>query len=73
MVLDHPEVIRTRIELALPAGSTVVSGPDPAWTPATVGLDELLTVAADLREVLACRALRRTDLMSPAAAREQRR
>jgi len=67
VVLDHPEVIRTRIELALPPGSVLVPGRGPAWTPAIVGLDELLTVAADLREVLACRALRRTDLMSPAA------
>ena len=66
VVLDHPEVIRTRIELSLPAGSSLVSGRDPAWTPSTVGLDEVLTVAADLREVLACRALRGGDLMSPA-------
>jgi hypothetical protein len=66
VVLDHPEVIRTRIELSLPAGSTLVSGRDPAWAASTVGLDELLTVATDLREVLACRALRGGDLMSPA-------
>jgi hypothetical protein len=66
LVLDHPEVVRTRIELALPAGSVLVPGRDPAWSSDLVGLDEVLTVAADLREVLAARALRSTDLLSPA-------
>ena len=57
LVLDQPEVIRTRIRAALPAGIDPGARPrDPAWTTATVGLDELLTVAADLREVLACSA-----------------
>jgi hypothetical protein len=67
VVLDRPEVVRTRIELALPAGETVLTGRDPAWTPSTVGLDELLTVAADLREVLSARPLRSTDLLMAGA------
>ena len=68
IVLDRPEVVRTRIELALPAGNTVLTGRDPAWTPSTVGLDELLTVAADLREVLSARPMRSTDLLMAGAA-----
>jgi hypothetical protein len=68
IVLDRPEVVRTRIELALPPGNTVLTGRDPAWTPSTVGLDELLTVAADLREVLSARPMRSTDLLMAGAA-----
>ena len=70
VVLDRPEVVRTRIELALSPGTTVLTGRDPAWTPATVGLDELLTVAADLRDVLSARAMRSTDLLMAGAAAE---
>jgi hypothetical protein len=63
-VLDSPEVVRTRVQLALAPGTRIVSGRDPGWTPDTVGLDELLTVAADLREVFASRGMRRNDLMT---------
>ena len=68
MILDRPEVVRTRIEVVLPSGTTVLTGRDPAWTPSTLGLDELLTVAADLREVLSARAMRSTDLLMAGAA-----
>ena len=68
IVLDRPEVVRTRIELALPAGNTVLTGRDRAWAPFTVGLDELLTVAADLREVLSARSMRSSDLLMVGAA-----
>ena len=67
VVLDRPDAVRTRILLQLPAGSTLVGGRDPAWTPDTVGLDELLAAAAGFRELLAARPLRRTDLVAPAA------
>jgi hypothetical protein len=69
LVLDLPDVLRTRIELTLPAGSQLSNGRDPAWTPATVGLDELRTVASPLAEVLATRPLALTDLLpsSPTA------
>ena len=63
LVLDVPAVLRTRIELALPSGSRLVSGRSPSWPVATVGLDELQTVAADVREVLAGRALTAADLL----------
>ena len=66
VVLDQPEVLRARLLLALPAGSSLVDDRDPAWTPGTVSLAELLTVAADLREVLAGRALRQPDLLAAA-------
>ncbi len=65
LVLDQPEVIRTRIELALPVGSTLVHGRDPNWHAAVVSLDEVLTVASDLREVLAVRSLRQADFLAP--------
>ncbi|HMH93066.1 MAG TPA: hypothetical protein VK586_18520, partial [Streptosporangiaceae bacterium] len=68
IVLDLPEAVHARIQLALPAGQTVVAARDPAWTPSTVGLDELLTVAADLREVLRGRPLRSADLSTPSSA-----
>ena len=45
----------------------MLAGRDADWTPSTVGLDELLTVAADLREVLAARPMRRTDLLTAGA------
>jgi hypothetical protein len=69
LVLDLPEVLRTRIELTLPTGSRLATGRNPAWTPATVGLDELQTVAGPLAEVLATRPLALTDLLpsSPTA------
>jgi hypothetical protein len=60
--------VRTRIEVALPAGTTVLTGRDLTWTPSTIGLDELLAVAADLREVLSARAMRSTDLLMAGAA-----
>ena len=63
VVLDLPDVLRTRIELALPAGSRLASGRDPAWTPATVGLNELETVAGALAELLASRPLAPADLL----------
>jgi hypothetical protein len=63
LVLDLPDVLRTRIELTLPAGSRLATGRDPAWTPATVGLGELETVAGPLAEVLATRPLALTDLL----------
>jgi hypothetical protein len=75
LVLDVPAVLRTRIELALPAGSRLVSGRSPSWPVTTVGLDELQTVAADLREILAGRALTAADLLpasSPAPAQDPR-
>lgn len=64
VVLDQPPAVRARIQLALAPGTTLASGRGPAWTPDTVGLDELLTVAAGLREVVAARALRAADLAS---------
>jgi hypothetical protein len=67
VVLDRPDAVRTRILLQLPAGSTLAAGRDPAWTPDTVGLEELLAAAAGLRELLAARPLRRADLLAPAA------
>jgi hypothetical protein len=67
VVLDLPELVRTRVRLAIPDAVVVVPGRDPAWSPDTVSLDELLTVAAGLREVLAARPLRRTDLLAPGA------
>jgi hypothetical protein len=63
LVLDLPDVLRTRIELTLPAGSRLSNGRDLAWTPATVGLDELENVASRLAEVLATRPLALTDLL----------
>ena len=68
VVLDLPDVLRTRIELTLPAGSRLASGRDPAWTPATVGLDELETVAGALAELLASRPLAPADLLPPGPA-----
>jgi len=64
-VLDQPEVLRTRIELALPDGATMVHGRDPAWPATIVSFDELITMAGDLREVLARRALRQIDFLVP--------
>ena len=66
LVLDQPEVLQARLLLTLPGGSSLVDDRDPAWSPATVALPELLTVAADLREVLAGRALRQGDLLAAA-------
>ena len=68
VVLDQPHAVRARIQLALASGTKLVSGRNPAWTPDTVGLDELLTAAADLREVVAARALRVADLSSAGPA-----
>ncbi len=68
VVLDRPEVVRTRIELTLALGAKVLPGRDAAWTPDTVGLEELLTVACELREALAARPLRRTDLLTAGAS-----
>jgi hypothetical protein len=65
LVVDRPDAVRTRILLALPPGSTIVNGRDPAWSADTIGLDELLTAASHLREVLAARPLRSLDLLAP--------
>ena len=62
LVLDQPDVLGTRLLLALPAGSSLVPDRGAAWTPVTVSFEELLTAAGDLREVVASRALRRADL-----------
>jgi hypothetical protein len=67
LVVDHPDVVRTRIRLALPPGSTLVPERDPSWPASTVSLEEVLTVGADLRELVASRALRRADLLTPGA------
>lgn len=67
LVLDRPDAVRTRLLLRLAPGSTLVPGRDPGWTPDTVGLDELLAAAADLRELLAARPLRLADIGPPGA------
>jgi hypothetical protein len=68
LVLDRPEIVRARIQLALAPHAQIVPGRDPAWTPDTLGLEELLTVAGELREALAARPLRRTDLLTAGAS-----
>jgi hypothetical protein len=69
VVLDRPDVVRTRLALQFGEGSSLVDGRDPGWTPDVVSLSELLTVASDLREVLAARALRVVDLLPVATTR----
>jgi hypothetical protein len=63
LVLDPVPVVLARLVLALPDGTSYTPGRDPAWDPSIVTLDEVLTVAADLREVVAARALRTLDLL----------
>jgi hypothetical protein len=63
LVLDPVPVVLARLVLALPDGTSYTPGRDPAWDPSIVSLGEILTVAADLREVVAARALRTLDLL----------
>jgi hypothetical protein len=64
VVLDRADRVRSRILLQLPNGSSLVDGRGAGWPPSTIALAELLTVAGDLAEVVASRALRRADLLA---------
>jgi hypothetical protein len=69
VVLDRPDVVRARLSMQLADGSSLVDGRDASWTPEVISLGELLTVASDLREVLAVRAVRVADLRSVTTTR----
>jgi hypothetical protein len=71
LVLDTAEVVRTRVQLGLPPGSTLIAGRAPGWSALTVGLDELLTLAARLRDVVSARPLRAADLVPAQSPPEQ--
>jgi hypothetical protein len=62
LVLEEPEVILSRLRLALAPAVPTPTGHDPSWTPDVVSLGELLTVAAELREVAAGRPLQSAHL-----------
>lgn len=65
VVLGRAESVRARVALQLGHGSRLLGGRDPGWEPTVIALDELLTVGADLRELLAARPLRPRDLQAP--------
>ena len=67
VVLDRPENVRARLAFAAPDGAVLDFDRPDAWPRDVVAVGELLTVAAELRELVARTALRQAQLTGATA------